>query len=142
MTRRTAFGLVIASSLGFVATGIAGKPERDKQAELKPVIARVEADLKATCGCGVKIGVKWESYATADNMFRIPKTLDDILEASKNQCSTAENKAAMCKGVASYELPYTKGTAEAELKGKTIVVGTDDNLSPGAGAITQILDKF
>ncbi len=138
------FGLVVGSLVcaAVVGTSFAGKPERDRVAELKPKVAAAESAAKAACGCAAKINVKWDSFAKADDMFRVPETLDDVVAASKTQCTNADNKKAMCKGVTGYEIEYSKEGGSATLKGKTIVLTTSDMGHPGDHLITAIVEKF
>ena len=126
----------------FATVAFAGKPERDKANELKTAVAAAEAQIKASCGCASKINVKWESYTKANDMRRIPNTLDDITTATKAQCQSPEDKKAYCGNVTGYEISYKLDGGTASLNGKTIVLTTSDAAYPGNAQITAIISKF
>ena len=133
---------VAVAGFGWVATGFAGKPERDKQTELKPAVAAAEASVKTACGCAGKITVKWETFPKADDMFRVANTCEDITMSVKAQCQSADDKKAYCTNVTGYEISFSKDGGSANLKGKVIQLTSNDSGHPGEGLIGDILKKF
>jgi len=140
--RERSRSLVGVTILCLAANSFAGKPERDKQEELKPKVADAEKSVQSACGCKVTIQVMWDSYPKADDVFRIPETLEAFSTASQKQCNSPANKKAFCTNLTNLEVGFNKDGGMAELKGKTIKCASNDSSYTGDHQFTAILDKF
>jgi hypothetical protein len=143
VTKSMWIGMALGSVLCASTATYAGKPERDKAAELKPQLAADEKAIAASCGCPVALDVKWDSYAAADHMARIGYDADEFAAAAKHQCQSDDDKKAFCKGVKTLHVEYMSSSIGApELKGTTITSHSNNTSYNGASQFKQILDKL
>jgi hypothetical protein len=133
---------IVVGSLALGSLGIAGKPERDKAAELKPTVEANAAKIKAACGCEVAVDVKWDSYTKADDMRRITEDLNEVVGAATSQCNSPDNKTAMCKNVKTIEVSFANPVTAPEMKGTTLVTHSNGSSYAGKAQLKKILDKL
>ncbi len=135
----SALAMVLAV-VAVTSVAMAGKPERDRQAELTPKAAALKADLKSRCGCDITVTVNYDSYKTADDMFRVEAAFSSLTEATA-ACSSATEKPIICKHLKGYTVAFSANPVAAE-SGGTITCGSNANSHCGTPAISRIVDAW
>ena len=139
---QTIFVAAVGCVLVTAAPAFAGKPERDKADELKPVAEKAQSTVKTACGCDVKVGVKFDSFAKADDMQYIDRVLDSLETAVKHQCEKEADKKALCDSLTEVEVAYQQDESSVKLEGKKIVATTGPHSYSSDTMFTQILNQF
>jgi hypothetical protein len=121
---------------------LAGKPERDKQLQMQPQVKDVASAVRTMCGCPVVVDVKWSSYTRADDMSTINAALSAITTATKNQCTTPENKRALCENVKTIELSYSLNPGEPFLSGTAMRITSNNTTYSDERQLQGVFDKF
>ncbi|MFN8391654.1 MAG: hypothetical protein U0136_15300 [Bdellovibrionota bacterium] len=137
--------LALGASLLFVSSAtsaFAGKPERDRADDIKPKQEEVQKKFKETCGCDVHVNVKFESYATVDDMAYIDQSLDSLSSAASAYCEKEADKKALCESLTEVEFSFAKDESTAKLEGKKISVTTGPHSYASDTAFSTILNKF
>jgi hypothetical protein len=124
------------------ALAFAGKPERDKQKELTPKIAERAKNIKAACGCEVKITPKWDTYKKADDMGRIDSCAEAFETALKQHCESPEDKKALCENVKELHIAFAADIPSPAIEKKVITAHSNDMSYNGDGQFTEIVSKF
>lgn len=121
---------------------LAGKPERDKQAELEPLVKTTETNVKQNCGCAVAIKVNWASYDNVSNMYRIRNNLDAFDAVAKNQCNSAANKKAFCDNMKTLEVSYAAEVKNPEYSNGVMKITNNSTQYTGEHQMKKHTDKF
>lgn len=139
MKRVLAVAVVVVAAVAW-----AGKPERDKQKEVTPLVTEHGKAVKAACGCEVKLNVKWDSYKKADDMMRVKEVAEAFATAAKAHCESDEDKKLFCANVKAVEISFGKdvGDVEYKEKEKTFVAHSNDSSYNGDHQFKPFLDKF
>jgi hypothetical protein len=133
----------LALAVAFVAAvALAGKPERDKQKEVTPELAKDTQEIKAACGCDVKITPKWESFPKADDMGRIKTVAEYFTTAAKDHCQSPEDKKALCDNVKELHIVFDNNVPEPLFANKVITCHSNNSSANSDGQFKAILDKF
>lgn len=143
--RNGLFGAAILATalvLGAAQPAAAGKPERDKADELKPVLTSVAADVKTNCGCDVQVSADFDSFPSVDEMSRIDQTLDQFKGAVSKYCEKPADKAEFCKNVASLQVISNKKIDELKLDGKDIKAPTGGTQYTTEAMFSGLFNKF
>jgi len=131
---------MILATVAISSVAMAGKPERDRQAELVPKAAALKADFKSRCGCDIAVTVNYDSYKAAGDMFRVEAAFDSLTEATA-ACSSATEKAIICKHLKGYTVAFSANPVATEAGG-TITCGSSSNSHCGTPAISRIVDAW
>ena len=147
--RRILVTLGIVCVLGPVSNAYAGKPERDRQEELEPVVAAAAAEATTACGCPIKITVKYESYSSVNTMFRIDANVDSIKSSISSHCSKEADKKAVCANLSEFVITANtdksvpgNGVASPVYKDKVITTYSGDSGYNNDSEINAIMDKW
>lgn len=137
--------LAVAALLCGSVEAYAGKPERDKAAELNPQVEETAKGVEKNCGCPVKVSVKWDSFESVDRMFRINANLESITTATKTFCETATDKKALCDNLSEFVL--TAGSCancadDPVYKDKSITLQSSDSAYNASDQIKYIMNKW
>ena len=119
-----------------------GKAERDKQAELEPLVKTTQTEVKQACGCDVAIKVNWNSYDNVNHMLRIRNTLEAFSATSKDQCNSAANKKAYCDNMKSLEISFAKEVKDPEYNKGVIKASNSENTYTPEHMFRKIINKW
>ena len=141
MHRKTSLILVATLSLSFSAQ--AGKPERDKQKEVEPKVKEAEKAVNDACKGGLKFDVKWDSYAKADDMWRVPEASEAIAELAKSYCTSPEDQKAFADLLKTVVIKFNSDMGDpAYDKGKkAITVGSTSSSYNTAEQVQTAIDN-
>ena len=134
------FAGILLFTIGGAAPAYAGKPERDKAEELKPTLTETKDGMKAACGCDIAVEVKWDSYATVNDMGAIYGALGTLKSNMISHCATEADKKAICENVMGAEIVFGSDAA-VKYSAKKISISTNEAYA-GDSAYSEILDKF
>lgn len=124
------------------AIAFAGKLEREKQKEITPKITEGRAAVKRACGCDPAINVKWDSYKTPDDMFRIPESVAGFSTAATSFCTDAESKKAFCANVSSLNISFNADGGSLTKSGKSFNAGSNGSGYSSDNLFTDFFNKF
>ena len=133
--KKLALVLLMAPLMAF-----AGKAERDFITyDAEPAVKAAAATLKGSCGCDVKLAVKFDSFKDKDELMNVRNFANAISEGAKPYCSDAPSKAAICK-MKSIEFSNT-GEPTFTFKGGKGVATADSSSYPSWDMITEAVEK-
>lgn len=139
MKRMVIVALAVVATLAW-----AGKPERDKQKEVTPLVATHAKTVKTACGCDVKFDVKWDSYKKADDMWRVKETAEAFAKAATAYCESDEDKKAFCANVKSVSISFSADVGDVAYneKAKSFAAHSNESSYNGDHQFKAFLDKL
>jgi hypothetical protein len=115
----------------FLACGVAqaGEKERAARRENEVILKAAGDAFAASCGCPLKIDVKWDSFRTEDQLYQLKHTAASIKDSVDGYCKSADgasdNRKAIC-AMKTLEIVNGKEGTAVFGKGKAVATLTDD----------------
>ena len=134
--------LVAALVLSYASPAFAGKPERDKIAELSPYVEAAQKTVKTQCGCDIKVAVNWDSFATADLMLHVSNTFAEFDNSAISYCKTDADKKAFCENVSELTVAHADDGGKVAHSDKTLSATLGPVAFPSQRDFNAELNKF
>jgi len=108
----------------------AGEKERAAKREDEKLLKEAADAFKGSCGCPLKIDVKWDAIKTEDQLYQLKYFANSIKDSVDGYCKTgdgaADNRKAIC-AMKSVEVTNGKESSATFAGGKAVATLTDSS---------------